>query len=609
MGFGAGDDLDREVSREFLAFGGPIVHQGGGADDEGRSAPPPRFDEGEQLHGFAQAHLVGEDAAESLVPERGKPLEALHLVWAQHGFEVVGHAVAFRIDDFDVVDVCVETVAFAVVPHLRVEQERLVSGYGDGAGIKLPLVQIKVRGDMVELAEIGVPQIDEGPVLQPVVTAFSAIGFQQRADFVHRHLVGDWRDLDEIGIDGQSDFHRRRSRLHHAVERGGGEHAADRAEDIHAVGEHQQDRLLVLLADARHVDGAPCREQLPRHLHREGFARHIPFDLRGLRTRIGVDHSAQFLGCRHELEEEVAIARHGLAGDAMQVAVEVVFDPAFGTGLFGDFLGDIEADAGFVQLRHDGACEHGPIVFGDEHAVRIAVAEFPQRVQGRSQAVRAAEESVDGDLLRIVRVSDMFGAEDVEVPSAGDDGVDGAVRGDAHAGGVSFPHVFGGEAEFRIPLDDVDVDVRGPVIDEVDAAGRGLPFSDDVVDDDPLQAVDVAGGEEPTRLELLVAVVLLRRRVVHVEQVAYLSVREHEFAVDARFGRIVDARLHLGDSACGDHLFQESEQFRGERVEHVRRVGEGEFPPVGLVCAAPHVGYEFRDAFEHVARATAGDAQ
>ena len=65
---GAGYDLHGKIGREFLAFRGPVVDERCRADDERRAIPLTRLDKGKQLHGFAQAHLIGENATESLVP-------------------------------------------------------------------------------------------------------------------------------------------------------------------------------------------------------------------------------------------------------------------------------------------------------------------------------------------------------------------------------------------------------------------------------------------------------------------------------------------------------------------------------------------------------------
>ena len=50
-------------------------------------------EQGEGLHSFAQAHVVGEDAAHAVLVEEGEPAVALHLVGAQGGAQARGHRV------------------------------------------------------------------------------------------------------------------------------------------------------------------------------------------------------------------------------------------------------------------------------------------------------------------------------------------------------------------------------------------------------------------------------------------------------------------------------------------------------------------------------------
>ena len=131
------------------------------------------------------------------------------------------------------------------------------------------LIKVKICDNLIKFMQIGILQINERTVLESMVAAVPAVGIQQRADLVHRHFVGYRRNLNQIRVDGQSDLHCRAAWHHHAVERGRGEHLPDRAQDIHAFGEQQQNRLLVFLTHARHINGTPSGEQLTYHLHRE----------------------------------------------------------------------------------------------------------------------------------------------------------------------------------------------------------------------------------------------------------------------------------------------------------------------------------------------------
>ena len=196
-------------------------------------------------------------------------MEAFHLVWAQYVLEVAGHFISFRVDDFHIVDIVDERFAFAIVINLSIQEERLISRNGDSSGIKLLLIKVKICGNLIKFMQIGVLQIYERTVPEAMVAAVPAVGIQQRTDLVHRHFVGYRRNLNQIRVDGQSDLHCRAAWHHHAVERGRGEHLPDRAQDIHALGKQEQNRLFIFLTNPRHVNGTPCREKLANHLHRE----------------------------------------------------------------------------------------------------------------------------------------------------------------------------------------------------------------------------------------------------------------------------------------------------------------------------------------------------
>ena len=196
-------------------------------------------------------------------------MEAFHLVWAQYVFELAGHFVSFRVDDFHIVDIVDERFAFAIVINLSIQEKRLISGNGDSSGINLSLIKVKICGNLIKFMQIGFLQINERTIPEAMVAAVPAVGIQQRTDLVHRHFVGYRRNLNQIRVDGQSDLHCRTAWHHHAVERGRGEHLPDRTQDIHAFGEQEQNHLFVFLTNPRHVNGTPCREKLANHLHRE----------------------------------------------------------------------------------------------------------------------------------------------------------------------------------------------------------------------------------------------------------------------------------------------------------------------------------------------------
>jgi hypothetical protein len=124
------EDLDLELRGELLGLAGPDVEHGFRADDERglfRAAGFPVFFEqpeqiGERLDGFAEAHVIGEDAAEVVDREVGEELEAIDLIGAQGGVEAFRHV---RID----LELDVAGAVLDALPGLRVED---LGGLGVG---------------------------------------------------------------------------------------------------------------------------------------------------------------------------------------------------------------------------------------------------------------------------------------------------------------------------------------------------------------------------------------------------------------------------------------------------------------------------------------------
>ena len=89
---GAVQGQDAQVRREFSGLGHPVENQRSRADDEhGPGAPRCRFErveERQHLQRFAQAHFVGQDAAESVGAQKMQPGHALLLIRPQDGFQV-----------------------------------------------------------------------------------------------------------------------------------------------------------------------------------------------------------------------------------------------------------------------------------------------------------------------------------------------------------------------------------------------------------------------------------------------------------------------------------------------------------------------------------------
>ena len=59
--------------------------------------------------------------------------------------------------------------------------------------------------------------------------------------------------------------------------------------------------------------------------------------------------------------------------------------------------------------------------------------------------------------------------------------------------------------------------------------------------------------------------------------------------------------LLLGRVTYGERGFQESQQWAGIRIKHIRRMRERQFLPVILMIAVGHGPHELWDGFQHIA--------
>jgi len=84
-----------QARREAGHLSGPVRHHAGGRHDQGRVLEPPLLlgpDDGRDgLEGLAQAHVISQHAAESVVPQERQPVVALDLVRAKVGAHALGN--------------------------------------------------------------------------------------------------------------------------------------------------------------------------------------------------------------------------------------------------------------------------------------------------------------------------------------------------------------------------------------------------------------------------------------------------------------------------------------------------------------------------------------
>ena len=86
--FAAVEDEHLEAGSELFGFGGPVRDDRGGCDDErgfARGFLVERGKVGEGLQGFAEAHVIGEDAVQAVVGEKLEPAETIELIGPELG--------------------------------------------------------------------------------------------------------------------------------------------------------------------------------------------------------------------------------------------------------------------------------------------------------------------------------------------------------------------------------------------------------------------------------------------------------------------------------------------------------------------------------------------
>ena len=83
-------NANAKMWREFLRFGHPVENKRLRDDDERWAVATlrmPRIDEGENLDGLAEAHVIRQTGSEMEVVHGEQPAEALSLVGAERGAE------------------------------------------------------------------------------------------------------------------------------------------------------------------------------------------------------------------------------------------------------------------------------------------------------------------------------------------------------------------------------------------------------------------------------------------------------------------------------------------------------------------------------------------
>ena len=621
-----GDRDSTHVGRELRELGGPVVDERGGAHDERRqgafrpnvrsiravllSGPAPltreRDEQRDELHGFAESHLVGENAAEPLVAQGAQPPVAVHLIRSEHVGEFRRHLVAFGVDGLELVHIRHERGLLddALSGELAVEQERLHAGQRDRPRVEFGLVQVEIAGEPVERLQIRALQIDERAVLQTVETLTATVGGEQRADLVGRHFVGDRRDLHEIRLDRQADLHARRLRREHTVERGRGEHLALCAQRGKSLVEQGDDARGLVPAYAPGLRGV---------VHGEVRAHGIEHGALHPEVTPGTDLGPQSrreitaaLGHDDHLARTVPCLR--LAGDAPLVAVKIELGLACDGPQQHDLLRHVAGrqETAIEQTRQQRAREQGRIIEGDAlprdrvRTVRVRVrrgTHHGQQVGYRLQRLRTTHEPVSGG-AHMQCLTSLPG----EPRTARARGAAVPPHGRQHQPYAAFPRDRGRDrrrAGERIPVDAaVTADTRHR--HDRRERGRPLPRPSAVKVSAPIRNVlDVHGG--------------WRRHVPGIDhQTDVVAGDQVEYAHDLGFGQremppdvdgtepAVPGVLKIHRPAQISRLREEVEHRACMGIEHAGGMRERELLAVFAISTEAHVVKQVVDGFEHV---------
>ena len=240
---------------EALELGHPVVHEGGGAHDEawpdGARLALACQQKRDELHRLAQAHLVGQDAAEIAVGERAHPAQPFRLVGAQRGGQLVGHRARLAGRCPEAFQVAHERAVALCALELLVEVERVVGGKLHRACGQLFGREAEVLRKVVELGEVVLRQIEVRAALQTVEALAPPVARQQRRHLGRGQVVGGHGEVDEVAR--QRDAHRdvRLLVYEQPVERGRGERLAQRLELDKAAEHEVGHRRLVAQHDGR----------------------------------------------------------------------------------------------------------------------------------------------------------------------------------------------------------------------------------------------------------------------------------------------------------------------------------------------------------------------
>ena len=167
-----------------------------------------REQERDDLQRLAEAHVVGEDAAEPVGRKRGEPGEARDLVVAQHGRERFRHldvcVRVLRVSDIahDAAELLAALQAQAVlIARERVEVHRVRERQQGALAVPRAFFrEARILDEISERGELLLAERHERAVLQPVVAALLPVILQDADELVDGHIRALERDLEQVVV-------------------------------------------------------------------------------------------------------------------------------------------------------------------------------------------------------------------------------------------------------------------------------------------------------------------------------------------------------------------------------------------------------------------------
>ena len=382
MRFGAGQRGDAHLRREPLEFSRPVVDQGRRAHDQaGRARLVAATQKpADQLHRFAQAHFVGQDASEAAAREQRQPGEPFHLVGTQDTGKRSGRDPLLGPFFIEMVEVGRETGVTVGIGQAVLQVKSLVEGQFHLSRSQLAAFDPQVAGNPVELGQVHVAHVEESPVLQAMVAAAQPVAVEDARHLFGLELVGGNIQVDQVARNGKARLHGGMPVEEQLVESRRGEHLAQLAEGRQSAEKQLPDRIGI-------VDRDPAHRAAGLALGHDEFHEVAAHRFGTRLFRFGVAHVSVLMGDRGEhMEASASVDGAGVADDPRARAIQIEGELAGHRFERIELCGGLGAEHILEHGQH-GRREARGIVDRDEKGT-VAV-EGIEHLAGRSKRRRA----------------------------------------------------------------------------------------------------------------------------------------------------------------------------------------------------------------------------